>query len=68
MERRVNTTKTEVPNLDIYLSFFGETLACYINCKIISSVTFCGEGRGALLDSVKLQQQAVQLRQVVAQR
>lgn len=29
--------------------------------------TFCGEGRGALLHSVELQQQAVQLRQVAAQ-
>lgn len=30
--------------------------------------TFCGEGRGALLDSIQLQQQAVQLRQVASQR
>lgn len=30
--------------------------------------TFCGKGRGALLDSIKLQQQAVQLRQVASQR
>lgn len=33
-----------------------------------ASCTFCGEGRGALLDSVKLQQQAVQLRQVASQQ
>lgn len=33
-----------------------------------TACTFCGEGRGALLDGVELQQQAVQLRQVATQR
>lgn len=39
----------------------------YFKGKVIPLCTFCGEGRGALLDSVELQQQAVQLRQVAAQ-
>lgn len=30
--------------------------------------TLCGEGRGALLDGIELQQQAVQLRQVATQQ
>ncbi len=67
VERRDNTTKTEVLNLDSDIWVPSEKHKHFTNCKVISLCTFCGEGGGALLDSVELQQQPVQLRQVAAQ-
>lgn len=54
-----NATEIERSNLD---SDMRVPLECSSLC------TFCREGRGALLDSVELQQQTIQLRQVVAHR